>query len=118
MEPSVSSIDTWLMHFDAALAVMRQVAADLARDAAFEARILETFEIAGVERWDDSAVVLRGRFKVRPLEQWNVRREYLRCLKSALEAAGIEVPFPYVTLYAGAGKDGKAPAFHVTTTRT
>ena len=60
---------------DVALGVMRTVAAGLAADAVFADRILAEFEVAGVERWDESAVVLRGRFKVRPLEQWNVRRE-------------------------------------------
>jgi small conductance mechanosensitive channel len=102
---------------DAALDVMRRVAGELAADAAFANRILAAFEIAGVERWDESAIVLRGRFKVRPLEQWNVRREFLRRLKSAFDAAGIEIPFPHVTLYAGAGKDGRAPAFHVAGTQ-
>jgi small-conductance mechanosensitive channel len=102
---------------DAALDVMRTVAGGLAADAAFADRILGAFEIAGVERWDDSAVVLRGRFKVRPLEQWNVRREYLRRLKGAFDAAGIEIPFPHVTVYAGVGKDGKAPAFPVARTQ-
>jgi small conductance mechanosensitive channel len=98
---------------DEALAIMRTVADELAADATFGERILDAFEVAGVERWDDSAVVLRGRFKVRPLEQWNVRREYLRRLKKAFDAAGIEIPFPHVTLYAGVGKDGRAPAFLV-----
>jgi moderate conductance mechanosensitive channel len=98
---------------DGALEVMRTVADELAADVAFAGRVLEAFEIAGVERWEDSAVVLRGRFKVRPLEQWNVRREYLRRLKGAFDAAGIEIPFPHVTLYAGVGKDGRAPAFRI-----
>ena len=40
---------------DAALAVMRTVAGELAADADFADRILAAFEIAGVERWDDSA---------------------------------------------------------------
>ncbi len=102
---------------DAALDVMRTVAGGLAADAAFADRILAGFEIAGVERWDDSAIVLRGRFKVRPLEQWNVRREYLRRLKGAFDAAGIEIPFPHLTVYAGVGKDGKAPAFPVARTQ-
>lgn len=101
---------------DAALAVMRSVAAGLAAAPDFAGRILAEFEIAGVERWDESAIVLRGRFKVLPLEQWNVRREYLRRLKGAFDDAGIEIPFPHVTVYAGSGKDGRAPEFHVAVT--
>lgn len=77
-----------------ALDTMRDVARELRDDPQHRDRILDEFEIAGVERWDDSAVVLRGRFRVRPLEQWAVRREYLRRLKDAFDARGIEIPFP------------------------
>lgn len=98
---------------DACLDVMREVAAGLRGDAAFAERIVEDFEIAGVERWDDSAVILRGRFRVAPLAQWAVRREYLRRLKHAFDARGIEIPFPHVTLYPGVDKAGSAPALQV-----
>lgn len=50
--------------------------------------MLEEFDIAGVEAWGDSAVMIRGRFKTVALEQWNVRREYLRRLKKAFDEAG------------------------------
>lgn len=84
---------------DQALSVMVEVARELRRDAAFADRILEDFELAGVERWAESSVVLRGRFKVAPLEQWTVRREYLRRLKTAYDRAGIEIPFPQVSVH-------------------
>jgi small conductance mechanosensitive channel len=77
-------------------------------DPEFAARMLEDIEIAGVEQWADSAVVVRCRVKVKPLEQWNVRRMFMYRLKKAFDAAGIEIPYPHVTLYAGQGKDGSA----------
>jgi moderate conductance mechanosensitive channel len=83
---------------DQALEVMRRVAEQMRADARHCDRILEPIEIVGVERWADSAVILRCRFKVRPLEQWTVRREYLRRLKVAFDATGIEIPFPHLTL--------------------
>jgi small conductance mechanosensitive channel len=43
--------------------------------------------------------VLRGRFKVAPLEQWAVRREYLRRLKQAFDLQGIEIPCPQLVLH-------------------
>ena len=95
---------------DEALAVMRQVGGQMRSDPAFATKILADLEIAGVERLDNSAVVLRCRFKVAPLEQWGVRREFQRRIKTAFDAHGIEIPFPHVTLYAGAAKDGQAPA--------
>ena len=98
---------------DECLAVMREVAADLQADPAFASKILEPLEVAGVERWDASAVVLRCRFKVAPLEQWTVRREYLRRLKAAFDARGIEIPYPHLTVHAGTPKSGQAPAFQL-----
>jgi len=100
---------------DEAFDVMRTVAREMRTDPVFGPKILDELEVAGVERWADSAVVLRCRFRVAPLEQWNVRREYLRRLKKAFDLRGIEIPFPHLTVYAGVGKDGSAPPFRVRT---
>jgi small conductance mechanosensitive channel len=81
--------------------VMREVAAALRADAEWSSRIVGDIEMIGMERWADSSVVLRARFKVvPPIEQWNVRREYLRRLKKAFDERGIEIPFPQLTLHA------------------
>jgi small conductance mechanosensitive channel len=98
---------------DEAFDVMREVATTMRADPAFGPRILDDLEIAGVERWADSAVVLRCRFKVVPLEQWGVRREFLRRLKRAFDERGIEIPFPHLTIYPGALKDGTAPELRI-----
>jgi moderate conductance mechanosensitive channel len=95
---------------DEVMELMRLVGAQLRADPDHRTRILEDLEIAGVERWDNNAVVLRCRFKVAPMQQWTVRREYLRRLKAAFDDKGIEIPYPHVIVYAGVGKDGKAPA--------
>jgi moderate conductance mechanosensitive channel len=91
---------------DAAFDVMRSVAAELRADPAFAARILDDFEVAGVENLADYAVMLRGRMRVVPLEQWNVRREYLGRLKKAFAAAGIEIPYPQMRVFGR--NEGKA----------
>jgi small-conductance mechanosensitive channel len=82
-----------------AMRVMSQTAQGMRDDAVFGPKILDAFEMVGVERWDDSSVVLRGRFKVAPMEQWSVRREYLLRLKAAFDGAGIEIPFPQVAVH-------------------
>ena len=91
---------------DEALGVMRAVGKELRADPVWAPRILEDIEIVGVERWADSAVVLRCRIRVVPIEQWSVRREYLRRLKAAFDRRGIEIPFPHLTIYPGADKAG------------
>jgi small conductance mechanosensitive channel len=98
---------------DEAVGVMREVGAGMRADSIFGPKILDDLEVAGVDKWADSAVILRCRFKVKPLEQWNVRREFLRRLKMAFDARGIEIPFPHLTIYSGVGKDDTAPPFRV-----
>lgn len=102
---------------DEALAVMREVGQAMRADPAWAPRILDEVEVIGVERWADSAVVLRCRLKVVGIEQWNVRREFLRRLKKAFDGRGIEIPFPHLTLYPGAAKDGSAPALQLRSLR-
>jgi small conductance mechanosensitive channel len=94
---------------DEVFSVIRATAAELRQDPVHGPNILEPLELAGVENWADSAVTIRCRFKCVPLAQWNVRREFLRRLKAAFDAHGIEIPYPHLTIYAGQGKDGRAP---------
>ncbi|MDM7942874.1 MAG: mechanosensitive ion channel family protein [Hydrogenophaga sp.] len=98
---------------DEVMAVMRKVAKQLQQDPDFQPKILADMEIAGVESLADSAVIIRCRFRTLPLEQWGVKREYLRRVKAAFDEHGIEIPYPHMTVYAGQDREGKAPAFVV-----
>jgi moderate conductance mechanosensitive channel len=101
---------------DEAIGVMREVAAGMRTDPEWQARIADELEMMGVEKWGDSAVILRARIKVvPPIQQWNVKREYLKRLKKAFDERNIEIPFPHLTVYAGQGKDGKGAPFHLLT---
>lgn len=92
---------------------MRQAATEMRASSEFSTKILDDIEIAGVQEWADSAVVARCRIKTVALEQWSVRREFLRRLKGIFDARGIEIPFPHLTVYAGQLKDGSAPPFRL-----
>src|SRR5688500_13977565 len=99
---------------DQVIQIMRDVAAALRADAQWSARIVGDLEVIGVDRFADSAVMVRARLKVvPPIEQWNVKREYLKRLKKAFDERDIEIPFPHLTIYPGKLKDGSAPALHV-----
>ncbi len=95
---------------DQVIAVMREVGAEMRADPTLARNILDDIDIAGVERWDDSAVVIRCRFRVVALQQWAVRRAFLGRLKKAFDARGIEIPFPHLTVYAGRHKHGETAA--------
>jgi small conductance mechanosensitive channel len=101
---------------DEALAVMSEVARAMRGEDAWRHLIAEDLEIIGVERFADSAVILRARLKVvPPIQQWNVRREFLKRLKKAYDEHGIEIPYPHLTIFPGTNKDGSAPALRVVT---
>jgi moderate conductance mechanosensitive channel len=84
---------------DKALQITCDIADELRAEPAWNERILDKFEVAGVERWADSSILIRGRIKVVPLQQWAVRREMLRRMKRRFDEAGIEIPFPHLKLY-------------------
>lgn len=84
---------------DEVMDVMRGVGAELRQDPKFAAQILQDLDIAGVQDWAESAVMIRARFQVVASQQWAVRREYLRRLKQAFDKHGIEIPFPQRMLH-------------------
>lgn len=86
---------------DTAINIMREVGEQMRADPVFKDKILDNMEIAGVDNLADSAVVLLCRFKVKTLEQWGVRREFLRRIKYAFDKQGIEIPYPHLTMFQG-----------------
>ncbi len=83
--------------------IMRQTAISLRADDKFKTVIVDDLDIAGVEQWAESAVMIRCRMKTQPLEQWKVRREFLKRLKAAFDREGISIPFPHRMLVQDAG---------------
>ena len=86
---------------DRVIKVLEQVLADLCADPTYGALILEEPEIFGVDKFDDSAVVIKGRIKTKPIRQWMVGREFLRRVKLVFDEQDIEIPFPHRTVYFG-----------------
>ncbi|CAG1009330.1 Small-conductance mechanosensitive channel [Burkholderiales bacterium] len=82
-------------NLDRVIAVIETVGKEVQQDPRFASLILDDLEIAGVEQLAESSVVIRGRIRTVPLEQFNVRREFLRRIKLAFDREGIEIPFPH-----------------------
>lgn len=98
---------------DQVMEIMQEVADGMRKDEPFASNIVSEFEIFGLDRFEDSAVIVRGRFKTKPLMQWGIRREFNRRIKRVFDERGIEIPFPHTTLFFGQNKDGLAPPAHV-----
>jgi moderate conductance mechanosensitive channel len=95
---------------DHVIGVLRAVAEDLAKDPAWAPFIVEPLDVVGVDRFTDSAVVIRVRLKTLPLKQWPVGREFNRRMKKAFDRHGIEMPAANQASYLAAGDPMGAPA--------
>ena len=81
--------------------VMKEIGDELRDDPTFKDTIIEPIEIFGLDKFADSAIVIKARLKTKPSMQWAIGREYRKRLKDAFDARNIEIPFPHTTIYWG-----------------
>jgi len=98
---------------DEIMKLCHEIAKGLRETPAFQDKIIDDLEMAGVEKLEDTASIVRCRIKVRPLAQWDVKREFLRRLKMAFEERNIEFPFPHMVMYPGQDKNGHVEPVHI-----
>lgn len=78
--------------------VMKEVSEEMRGDKDFTLKILEPMEIFGLDNFGDSALIIKGRIKTRPGDQWTIGREYRKRLKEAFDKNHIGIPFPTRTI--------------------
>ncbi|MFT5540599.1 MAG: small-conductance mechanosensitive channel, partial [Alphaproteobacteria bacterium] len=102
---------------DHVIGVLREIDADLRSDVEFNQFIAEPLEVLGLDKFADSAVIIKARLKVHPpIKQWTVGREFNRRMKARFDVEGIEIPFPHQTIYFGEDRDGNAPPLRIKST--
>lgn len=87
--------------------ILLDVAKELWREQRPDATIIAEPEFWGVERFGADGVTLRLVVRTEPTEQWQTARELRSRVKTALDEAGIEIPFPQRTVWLN---DGSEPA--------
>jgi len=98
---------------DEVMEIIRQVDKEIRSESELKEDIWEPIEIMGLDRFEDSAVVIKSRIKTKPIMQWAIGREYKRRIKKRFDQLDIEIPYPHQTLYFGENKQGEAPAARV-----
>jgi moderate conductance mechanosensitive channel len=83
---------------DRVMQVLAAAGAAMAADPDAGAALLDAPEVVGVEALGADGVVVRMTVRTSPGEQWAVTRDLRRRVKSALEGAGIEIPYPQRTV--------------------
>ena len=84
---------------DRIMDIFRRIGDQIVIDPAFSEKILAPIEIPGIQELGDSAVIIRCKLKVMPMEQWPVQREFYRLTKIEFDKLGIGFPFPSRSLY-------------------
>ncbi|MCB6183952.1 mechanosensitive ion channel family protein [Leeia sp. TBRC 13508] len=82
-----------------AIQTMQDTISKMRTQEKWQTIILDEFEFAGVDVLGEYGISLKGRIKVQPLQQWNVRREFLRQIKHAFDQKGLTIPYPQLTLH-------------------
>lgn len=124
----ISIVDNFTKHFsyyllnvgvayrentDEVVKLLNEVDESLRNDEEFAPDILDKLEVLGVDKFADSAVIIKARIKTKPIQQWRIGREFNRRMKFLFDEHNIEIPFPHQTVYFGEDKQGRAPAAHV-----
>jgi len=84
---------------DRVMAMMRELGAELREDPHFGPLMVDDIEIFGVDQFADSAVIIKGRIRTKPIKQWDVGREYRRRLKNLFDEKGVEIPVPHRSIF-------------------
>jgi small conductance mechanosensitive channel len=79
--------------------VVNEVGQELSNDPEWRDTILEAPYFARINKFDDSAVVIKIFGKVQPAKQWAVAGEIRRRLKIAFDKKKISIPYPQVVVH-------------------
>ena len=83
---------------DHVIETLEKVGAELKKDKDFKSKINGEIEVFGLDKFEDSAIIIKGRIPTIHKQQWMVKREFNRRVKIAFDKNGIEIPFPQTTI--------------------
>ena len=81
------------------LDVLKELGDEFMNSSEYKDDILEPIEIFGLDKFDDSAVIIQARIKTKPMRQWAVLRGFNLRIKERFDELGIEFPFPQLTIH-------------------
>ncbi len=79
--------------------IVKKMSRELEQDEEIGSVLLSPIKSQGVREMDDSAMILRVKFKTKPGDQFVVRREVYRRIQERFRAEGIEFAHRNVTVY-------------------
>ena len=89
--------------------IIKKINVMIANDEEMGPVMLDKIKSQGVRELDDSAMIMRVKFKTIPGEQFVVRREVFRMMQESFRENGIEFAHRNVTVYMPPGEEAAAP---------
>ncbi len=87
------------VNLDKAIKLMQETSEKLRKSITYKAIVLSDIEISGVDRLNESSLVIKARIKTQAMEHSNIKREYLRLMKLAFQKAKIKPPYSQVIVH-------------------
>ena len=86
-------------NIDKVINALTEVDKDFRENSSLKQFVIEPMEIFGLDKFDDSAIIIKARVKTLPMKQWVIGREYNKRIKEKFDALNIEIPFPQRTVH-------------------
>ncbi|MGM0855718.1 MAG: mechanosensitive ion channel family protein [Pseudomonadota bacterium] len=86
------------MKVDDAIHLMQETAQELRKDPMMRHYIWSPLEMQGIDSFDDGGAILRMRFRTAPEMQWDVARAFNLMLKQRMEADGVDMAPPRLSI--------------------
>lgn len=88
---------------DEVIELINRVGEGLSQDPYFGTLIRDPLKVLRVDEFEESGIAIKVLGETLPIRQWEVAGEFRRRIKRAFDEQGIEMPFPHLTVYWGAG---------------
>ena len=82
-------------NYDQVVEVLRGIVIEMRAEPRWQSEIRDDLEVMGLQRFADSAVVIKCRIRCGPFGRWAVMREFNRRMKMRFDEEGIEIPYPH-----------------------
>lgn len=87
------------VNIDKAIKLMQEASQRLRKSLTYKTIVLSDIEISGIDRLNESNLVIKARIKTQAMEHSNIKREYLRLMKLAFQKAKIKPPYAQIVVH-------------------
>ena len=87
------------VNLDKAIKLMQETSEKLRKSLSYRTKVLSDIEISGVDRLNESNLVIKARIKTQAMEHSNIKREYLGLLKQAFQKAKIKPAYSQLVVH-------------------